>query len=101
MLSDNNVEDTLFYLSQIAKKIVITEVPNSFGRKLEADVIYGKARHFFHKDNIEVIRNPREAYFEVLGALNKTELLCVTGSLYLVGFVREIEKIFTFSNNVI
>lgn len=101
MLSDKNVEDTLFYLSQIAKKIVITEVPNSFGRKLEADVIYGKAKHFFHKDNIEVIRNPREAYFKILGALNKTELLCVTGSLYLVGFVREIEKIFTFSNNVI
>lgn len=101
MLSDKNIEEVLFQLSLLNPYLVITEVPNSFGRRLSAYEIYNKALKFFNRDRVIVIKDPRKAYFATLRRMKGNEVLCVTGSLYLVGYIRTLERVFTFSNNLI
>lgn len=101
MLADKNVSDVLRELSGTRSRIVLTEVPGSFGRRVSVSELYCKAREFFSAKDIEVIPNPRHAYFETLKNVGKSELICVTGSLYLAGYVRKLENVFSFSFNLL
>jgi len=91
----------LMNIKDVVSRIIITTVPNSYSRALSAYRIYDVAREIFGKDKIGIIENPRKAYFKSKKALSENEILLVTGSLYLVGFVRTLEDIFTFNAKLI
>lgn len=101
MLTDKNIDAVLMAIAAILNKLYITEVPFSFSRRLDANYIATIARKYIDKTKITVIKDPRKAYFTAKRHLSDDELLCVTGSLYLVGFIREINKIFTFSGDML
>ncbi|MEF3245175.1 MAG: hypothetical protein K6343_04245, partial [Caldisericaceae bacterium] len=101
MLSDKNVFSFLSNIRDIVAKLVITTVPNSYSRALNPYEIYNSARLFFKESMIEVIENPRKAYFDTKDSLKEDDILLITGSLYLVGFVRSLENIFTFNSKLV
>ncbi len=97
MLSDKNIDEVIRALAPMASKFYITEVPLSYGRRMNAILLYEHASQFLDPSKIIMDKNPRRAYLLAKRDIRKNEVLCVTGSLYLVGFIRYIEKIFTFS----
>jgi dihydrofolate synthase/folylpolyglutamate synthase len=97
MLQDKNIDKFLDCIVPVASRFVITEVPFSYGRRSNVDNLYLHVRRFVDSSKIYVEEEPRRAYENALKILSPTDVLCVTGSLYLVGFIREIEKNFTFS----
>ncbi|MGB9694479.1 MAG: bifunctional folylpolyglutamate synthase/dihydrofolate synthase [Caldisericaceae bacterium] len=101
MLQDKNIETVLGVLSPVASRFVITEVPYSYGRRSDAASLDLYLRKFIEPSRIYIEKNPRVAYEKAVRMLSSDELLCVTGSLYLTGFVREFEKIFTFSSDLL
>lgn len=101
MLGDKNLSEVSKILSGTASRFIITEVPFSFSRRLNTFKIYEALLPFFNQDKIKIVKNPREAFYYGCNSLTSHEILCVTGSLYLAGFVRELNKIFTFSNGLI
>jgi len=101
MLSDKNVFSFLSNIKDIVDKLVITTVPNSYSRALNPYEIYNTARLFFKESMIDVIENPRKAYFDTKDSLKEDDILLITGSLYLVGFVRSLENIFTFGSKLV
>lgn len=101
MLSDKNIDDVIDNLTKVGSLFIVTEVPGSFGRRLNAYEIYKRLRGYIKSESIEIIPEPNKAYYKALKNVKKNEILCVTGSLYLVGYIRQLEKIFTFSYNLL
>ncbi|MFU2158493.1 bifunctional folylpolyglutamate synthase/dihydrofolate synthase [Caldisericum sp. AR60] len=99
MLSDKDIRTFLSNIQEITSYLFITTTPNSYSRAMNIEMLYTLARELLPKNQIFIEEDPRRAYFRAKEfASNKLPLL-VTGSLYLVGFVRVLENIFTFSRN--
>lgn len=101
MLGDKNLDKVLSSLSENAERFYVTEVPFSFSRRLNAYYVADELKKYISYGKIEVVKDPRKAFYLAKESLSKNELLCITGSLYLVGFVRELNKIFTFSQDML
>jgi len=86
----------LFNIKDIVSSIFITTVPNSYSRALNAYKIFDVASKFFDSSHIFVEANPRKAYLLARENTSTNDVLVVTGSLYLVGFIRMLENIFVF-----
>jgi dihydrofolate synthase/folylpolyglutamate synthase len=97
VLQDKNIDKIVKNLAPIASSFVITEVPLSYGRRTDVNILKEHVKQFIEPSKIFVCKDPRKAYQIAYKSLTSNDVLCVTGSLYFVGFIREIEKIFTFS----
>ena len=101
MLNDKSLDRVLPILGDIAERFYITEVPFSFSRRLNVDYIADVLKKYIDEKKIEILKDPGKAFYQARESLSQKELLCVTGSLYLVGFIRELNKIFTFSQDML
>jgi len=101
MLNDKNLDRVLSILAGSAERFYITEVPFSFSRRLNAYYIADVLKKYMDEKKIKILKDPGKAFYQAKESLSKKEILCVTGSLYLVGFVRELNKIFTFSQDML
>lgn len=82
-------------ISKIADSVIVTQVPNN-PRVMSAKTIHDTWSRLFQE--IKTYKTPKEAITMGLSSASPTDLICVTGSLYLVGealryFNWEIEKI--------
>jgi len=82
MLSDKNHEEFVQKLSQIAKRVIITSIPNE--RAAETKMLFDVTKQYV--DNVEIIEDYKEAY-EYVKKLNTH--VCITGSIYLIGLIKE------------
>lgn len=98
MLSDKNIRDFLFNVKDVVSHIFITTTPNSYSRAANVSMLYSYAKEFFEERQIFIEEDPRRAYYRAKEFSLKRPLV-VTGSLYLVGFIRMLENIFTFTTN--
>lgn len=101
MLKDKNIEDTLSVLAPIGARFVLTEVPHSSSRRLMVDNLNYIAKKHIPKDRIVIEKNPVRAFYTARQNIKEDELLCVTGSLYLVGYIRKLMNYFIFSKNLL
>ena len=101
MLKDKNIEDTLSVLAPIGERFVLTEIPHSFSRRLTVDKLNYIAQRYISKDKITIEKNPDRAFYIARRSIKEDELLCVTGSLYLVGYIRKLMNYFVFSKNLL
>ena len=69
-------------ISKITDSVIVTQVPNN-PRVLSAETIHDTWSGLFQ--NIEIHKTPQEAIAMGLSSASSTDLICVTGSLYLVG----------------
>ena len=83
MLSDKNHEEFISVLSGVAEKVVITAIPNE--RAANTKRLFDISKK--HLDDVEVIEDYKEAY-KYVNTLNKP--VCITGSVYLIGHIKEI-----------
>ena len=69
-------------VSKIADSVIVTQVPDN-PRVLSAETIHDSWSGLFQ--NIKIHKTPKEAITTGLSSASLTDLICVTGSLYLVG----------------
>jgi dihydrofolate synthase/folylpolyglutamate synthase len=71
------------------KEIILTAVPN--GRRLEPEILM---QHFkqYTDTPIQIIEDYRAAYVQALRKKADADVLICTGSLYLIGALKEIDK---------
>jgi dihydrofolate synthase/folylpolyglutamate synthase len=83
MLNDKDHEKYLGEISEVAERIIVTDVPSKRGVRAErlAEIARGYARE------IEVIADFRQAYNEVKDLSTHS---CATGSLYLIGAIKTL-----------
>ena len=85
VLNDKDYKTMLRKLSPRADKIILTR-PGG-GRALPAEKLLpfvGK-----HNDSVEVIENSEKALVRAFALADKNDLICVAGSLYLVGEIKK------------
>jgi len=85
VLNDKDYKTMLRKLSPRADKIILTR-PRG-GRALPAEKLLpfvGK-----HNDSVEVIENSEKALVRAFALADKNDLICVAGSLYLVGEIKK------------
>jgi dihydrofolate synthase/folylpolyglutamate synthase len=75
-------------LFPLANEVILTR-PNS-DRALPLDLLLPAAREF--NKNIQVIENPGNALKQALSQAGEEDLVCVAGSLYLVGEIKRIHQ---------
>ena len=75
-------------LFPLAEGVILTR-PDS-DRALPLDVLLPAAREFHKK--IQVIENPGDALKQALSQAGNGDLVCVAGSLYLVGEIKRIHQ---------
>ena len=85
MLKEKEHESFISKIAEKAGKIVITKIPNERGA--ETKLISEISRE--HISDVETIEDYKEA-FDYVKTLNKP--VCVTGSIYLVGLIKEYLK---------
>lgn len=85
MLSDKKHEEFFSTITGIAERIIITQIPNE--RSAETKMLYDISKDYI-KD-VVVIEDHKEAYNYVY-SLNVP--VCITGSVYLIGLIKEIIK---------
>jgi dihydrofolate synthase/folylpolyglutamate synthase len=83
---DKAVDEIAGLLFPRAEKIFLTAPHQS--RALSADTLAGITRHL--NARVEVVAEPETAFEAALAAAAPDDVVFVTGSLYLVGEVREI-----------
>lgn len=88
VLNDKDHRAMLKKLGPLADRLIITRP--DMERSLPPEVIVPVARHY--NNRIEVAENSHEALKRALSIADSDDLICVTGSLYLVG---EIKRIFS------
>ncbi len=86
---DKKVEEMLARLSEITSRFYFTrfEATTDFGRRMSYDPA---ELAVLTKVESETFDRASEAYEKALSAMGKKEILCVTGSLYLVGELRSL-----------
>jgi dihydrofolate synthase/folylpolyglutamate synthase len=84
ILADKDYRGMVRRLSPMAHHIVVTRPPE--GRALDPDVIAVEARRWIRR--VDVVDNPLEAVQRATALAGEDGLVCVAGSLYLVGAVR-------------
>jgi len=84
MMEDKSYSECIADIAPIAKKIYATEI--NYPRCLKADALAEIAGE--HCSDVVVVRNEKEAVKTALENAKDGELVCVCGSLYLVGLIR-------------
>ncbi len=92
VLSDKNAARMLPPLSRIAHRLFLTEP--DIGRALPSEDLLSLAKRYHRR--VVTIKSPREALDEALKSAGIDDLICITGSLYLVG---EIKKAFPLTGD--
>jgi dihydrofolate synthase/folylpolyglutamate synthase len=92
VLSDKDTARMLRPLCRLAHRIILTEPDVS--RALSSDILFSIAKRYHH--HVAMAANPREALSTALESAGSSDLICITGSLYLVG---EIKKAFPFQGD--
>jgi|SRR5579875_240722 len=90
MLSDKDVFSFIKVLSQITDRVIFT-TPDEPERAVDPHKLYSMSHQLFRE--CKVIPDPREAYSK---AKEAAELVLVTGSMYLVGTIMQMENVNTF-----
>lgn len=85
LMSDKDAQGVLANLSKISDKVVLTSLPND--RCMDVTDLAAVARDKF--DDIHAVPDPIEALALGRRLAGKTGTVVVTGSLYLVGAIRE------------
>ncbi len=101
ILKDKNIDDVF---SQIATKdavFVLTEVPFSGHRRMQVELMADILKKYLPETRIFTEKNFRRAYSFARNMVSENDILCVTGSLYLVASVRKIMNRFVFSGNIL
>ncbi len=102
ILKDKNINSVLSVLSRNKNAIfVLTEVPFSNRRRLDVIQLKKYAEQFISKDRIFYFRDFLKAFEFTRKIARKKDIVCVTGSLYLVSSVRKLTNHFVFSLNIL
>ena len=88
VLGDKDYRAMVKRLFPLADGVILTR-PDS-DRALPLDVLLPTAREFHKK--IEVIENPGDALQQALSQVGEKDLVCVAGSLYLVGEIKKMHQ---------
>jgi dihydrofolate synthase / folylpolyglutamate synthase len=88
VLGDKDYPAMVKRLFSLADRIILTR-PHS-ERGLPLDLLLPVARRF--RRNVECIENPGDALRSALSRAGKEDLVCVAGSLYLVGEIKKIHQ---------
>jgi len=88
VLDDKDYRAMVRRLFPLADRVILTR-PHS-ERALPLDVLLPVARRY-HRD-VELCANPGGALLSALSRAGKEDLVCVAGSLYLVGEIKEIHQ---------
>lgn len=83
MLGDKDHRQYIEEISQIARCIIVTDVPS--GRGIKAEKLARVAEEFLKE--VEIIEDIREAFYRAESLLVP---ICITGSLYLIGAVKSL-----------
>nr|MCU0555552.1 hypothetical protein [Syntrophales bacterium] len=86
ILADKDWKGMLRRLAPLAHRIIVTRPPEQ--RAQAPDVLAGEARRW--NRNVAVADNPRQAVHDALRDAGREDLVCIAGSLYLVGAVRPL-----------
>ena len=84
MLGTKDVEGFTRALSRVSGKLVVTELPGNENSRAAGEILKLARGRF---DSAEIIKDPRDAYERLLGY---EEPACVCGSLYLLGYLKDI-----------
>lgn len=84
MMEDKSYSECIADIAPIARKIYATEI--NYPRCLKADALAEIAEG--HCSDVVVVKNEKEAVKTALENASGGELVCVCGSLYLVGMIR-------------
>lgn len=102
MLRDKNLDAVLSELSKNKNAIfVLTEVPFSGRRRLAVQILKGIAKKYISSEDIFYFGDFEKAFFFALRNAKSDDVICVTGSLYLVASVRKLTNHFVFSSNIL
>lgn len=82
MMKDKDMSGTLSHLSSVSSKIITTESKSP--RAAKAKELAALFSIEFHFDAVPISDLPQAIEF-AMGAAEKDELICITGSLYIVG----------------
>mgnify|MGYP001575360822 CR=1 FL=1 len=88
VMGDKNYRLMAKMLFPLADALIITRPPSE--RALPPDILHSIALEF--NKNIEIIASPRDALRHALEISGDTDLVCVAGSLYLVGEIKKVYK---------
>jgi len=86
VLADKNWKGMLRRLVPRAHRVIPTRPPED--RALAPRILAGEARRW--NRNVEIVDDPRQAMRAALQGAGRSDLVCVAGSLYLVGAVRPL-----------
>ncbi len=102
ILKDKNIDDVLKVLAKNRDALfVFTEVPFSGKRRLPANILVAFAKKYIPPKNIFYFENFEKAFYFSKNLAEKDDIVCVTGSLYLVAAVRRMTNHFVFSSNIL
>jgi dihydrofolate synthase / folylpolyglutamate synthase len=86
ILADKDYRGMIRRLAPLADRLIVTRPPDE--RALAPDVLAKEARRWSRR--VEVRANPRDAVARARAVARAEDLICVAGSLYLVGAVRPL-----------
>jgi dihydrofolate synthase/folylpolyglutamate synthase len=86
ILADKDYRGMIRRLAPLAHRLIVTRPPDE--RALAPDVLATEARRWCRR--VEVRANPRDAVARARAVARPEDLICVAGSLYLVGAVRPL-----------
>jgi dihydrofolate synthase/folylpolyglutamate synthase len=92
VLTDKNYGAMLRKLAPLADTIILTRSKEE--RALQPDAIRLIAQHY--NPNVEVIHDAREALLHAVRGAHANDLICVTGSLYLVGEIKQAIDVLSY-----
>ncbi len=102
MLRDKNIDAVISVLSKNRNAIfVLTEVPFSGRRRLPVQILKAFAQKYIPLQDIFYFGDFKKAFFFAVRNAKNNDVVCVTGSLYLVASVRKLTNRFVFSSNIL
>ena len=82
LMKDKDLASIGKIISKTADSVIVTQIPDN-PRVIPAETIHDSWSGLFQ--NIKIHKTPKEAITMGLSSASPTDLICVTGSLYLVG----------------
>ena len=82
IMKDKELQAIGKIISNLTHSVIVTQVPDN-PRVMDAEIIHDTWSGLFQR--IKTYKDPKEAFKRGLSSLTPTDLICVTGSLYLVG----------------
>jgi len=92
VLKDKNYGAMLKKLAPLADAIIVTRPKEE--RALQPDALRSVAYHY--NTNVEVIDDSRKALLHAVHRAHADDLICITGSLYLVGEIKQALDILSY-----